>query len=63
MDKKYTLFVTEETVFGTKANTHRGGRIEIHESDKKHHIEEIRLLLPEDMFDKLKNKLQGLELK
>ena len=58
MKKEYTLRFIEEVMYGELAKTHAGGRIEIHESDKGYHKEEIRFLLPREMYQRLRNRLQ-----
>lgn len=61
-DPKLTLHFVEEMMYDPMAQTHRGGRIEIWESDKEHHTEEIRILLPRRMYERLREKLEGMEL-
>ncbi|MEK6878492.1 MAG: hypothetical protein AABY22_02735 [Nanoarchaeota archaeon] len=60
--KKLTLYFTEEAIYGDKAKTHAGGRIEIHESNKEYHTEEIRFILPREIYDVLKKELNGIEI-
>ena len=58
---KITLHFVEEVLY-EKSDTHAGGRIEIHESDKEYHTEEIRFMLPRLMFEVIKKKLDGIEI-
>ena len=61
-EKKITLHFVEEVMYGEKSKTHAGGRIEIWENDKEYHTEEMRFLLPREMFDLLKKKLDFMEI-
>src|SRR3990167_5380261 len=54
-DKKLTLYFVEEAMYGDMVGTHAGGRIEIHESDKEYHTEEIRFILPIEIYQRFKN--------
>ena len=57
-----TLRFVEEVMYSERANTHAGGRIEIHESDKEYHTEEIRFMLPRGLYLKLRSALNGFEI-
>ena len=61
MSKNITLNFVEEAIFSHKglAETHIGGRIELLNSEKEYHTEEIRLLLPRPIFQALREKLDG----
>ena len=62
MSMKITLNFVEEAILSSKelADTHAGGRIELLDSEKEHHTEEIRLLLPRPIFQALRNRLDGM---
>ncbi|OGZ58832.1 MAG: hypothetical protein A2728_00165 [Candidatus Spechtbacteria bacterium RIFCSPHIGHO2_01_FULL_38_11] len=62
MSKKITLNFVEEAILSSKelSNTHAGGRIELLDSEKEYHTEEIRLLLPRSIFQALREKLEGM---
>ena len=59
--KKITLNFVEEAIGIKKlSDTHAGGRIELLDSEKEYHAEEIRLLLPRPIFQALRDRLDGM---
>ena len=57
-----TLHFVEEVMYGKKAETHAGGRIEIWEDDKENYTEEIHFLLPRKMYEEIKKELDFKEI-
>jgi hypothetical protein len=59
------LIFVEQGLFGEKAQTHRGGRIEIWDEENGinhfNHNEEITVILPNEMWERLRNKLDGFD--
>ena len=60
--KTITLNFVEEAILSSKelSDTHAGGRIELLDSEKEYHAEEIRLLLPRPIFQALMDRLDGM---
>lgn len=60
-NKKITLNFVEEAILSSpELADHAGGRIELWDSEKEYHTEEIRLLLPRPIFLALRDKLEGM---
>ena len=63
--KKITLNFIEYGTYKSKTwnpKTHSAARIEILESGKQYHTEEIKLLLPTEIYKALRKKLDGLTI-
>ncbi len=61
MEKKFFFSIIEEAIlnqdFEEEHPNYVGGRIEIWHNDYPHDIEEIRLLLPREIFSKIREAL------
>ena len=65
MFEKYQLNFNESAIFGEKAHTHRGGRIEIYPLHNGkidlYDKEEITVILPNEMWIAIREKLDGVK--
>ena len=59
---KYILNITEEGVKNPDYKGCRGGRIEVINPDQPYNVAEIRLLLPAEAFQKVRDAIDGLEV-
>lgn len=65
MNKTITFNFVEYNTYKSKdwnPETYSAARIEIWESDKEHHTEEIELRLPKEIYKALREKLNGLTI-
>lgn len=66
IEKQWFFSVVEETLlnedFNKKYPDYAGGRIEIWHKDSPYDVEEIRLLLPREIFNKLREALDFQEV-
>ncbi len=60
-DKKWFFNIIEEAMFDKKWKDYTGGRIEIWHKDCPYDVEEIRLILPTELFRKLREVLDFQE--
>mgnify|MGYP001564866111 FL=1 len=66
IEKKWFFNIIEEAIlnqdFEKKHPKNAGGRIEIWHKDEPYDVEEIRLLLPREMFEKIREALDFKEV-
>ena len=60
-NKKWFFNIVEEAMFGKEWKDYAGGRIEIWHKDCPYDIEEIRLILPKSLFEKVREDLDFQE--
>ena len=59
--KKWFFNIVEEAMFGKEWEGYAGGRIEIWHKDYPYDVEEIRLILPRNLFKKVREVLDFQE--
>jgi hypothetical protein len=59
--KKWFFTVVEEAIFGKGLEDYAGGRIEIWHKDYPYDVEEIHLILPRKLFNKIREALDFQE--